>query len=74
MDGLKPPKALDFEGNLSEKWKLWKEGLEWYMVATKSDAKADKIKAGILLYCIGNRGKEIYNTFEFAEDGDKLMY
>ena len=27
---LLPPKALDFEGNLSEKWKLWKEGIEWY--------------------------------------------
>ena len=71
MERLKPPKPIDFDdGNLSEKWKHWKEDLEWYMIATESDGKSEKVRAGILLHCIGSRGKEIYNTFEYEAAGD----
>ena len=42
------------------------------MCATESDQKPDKIKTSILLTCIGEQGREIYQTFEFATDTDKL--
>ena len=44
------------------------------MCATESDQKSYKIKAtcSILLTCIGERGREIYETFEFANAADKL--
>ena len=44
----------------------WKSGFEFYMWATESDQKSDKIKASILLTCIGECGREIYETFDFA--------
>ena len=42
------------------------------MCATESDQKSNKIKTSILLTCIGEQGREIYQTFEFATDFDKL--
>ena len=71
MEGFKPPKPFLFEGNIAERWKLWIEELTWYLVATESDAKPEKARAGILLHCLGSKGKEIYNTFTFDEADDK---
>ena len=59
-----------FDGNIAEKWKQWKEEFQWYLVATEADTKSEKVRAGILLHCLGSKGKEIYNTLTFAEDGD----
>ena len=42
------------------------------MCATESDQKSDKIKTSILLTCIGERRHEIYQTFDFNTDTDKL--
>ena len=74
MERLKPPKPFDFEGNVPEKWKLWKEDLEWYLIATDAEEKTEKVKSGILLHSIGSKGKEIYNTFEFEAPDDKFKY
>ena len=43
-----------------------------YITATESDEKPDNIKTSIFLTCIGKQGLEIYNTFVFADDGDKM--
>ena len=72
MDRLAAPSPFSFEGNLSEKWKTWKSGFDFYICATESDQKSDKIKAGILLKCIGKRRREIYETFDFVNAADKL--
>ena len=73
MEGLKPPKAFAFETcNLGETWKAWRRGFEFFMVATQSDEKSEKIKTSILLTCIGERGRQIYETFDFNTPADKL--
>ena len=72
MERLKPPGPLSFEGNVAQTWKTWSKAFDFYLVATESDTKSDKIKTSILLTCIGERGREIYETFEFTNDGDSL--
>ena len=73
MDQLKPPKTFVFgNGNVAETWKAWQKSFEFFMVATESDEKNDKIKTSILLTCIGERGREIYETFDFTDPADKL--
>ena len=42
------------------------------MCAIEADSKSDKVKTSILLTCIGEKGREIYETFEFENAGDKL--
>ena len=74
MDGLKPPKPFTFDGNIAEKWKQWKNEFEWYLVATESDTKTEKVRAGILLHVLGSKGREIYDTLTFAEPDDKVKY
>ena len=74
MDKLEPPSSLIFDGNVAEQWKLWRQELELYLTATESDEKDDKVKTSILLTCIGKKGREIYNTFTFTEEGDKFDF
>ena len=72
MNKFRPPEPLTFEGNISEQWDQWKQQFELYITATESDEKSDNIKTSIFLTCIGKQGLEIYNTFAFANDGDKM--
>ena len=72
MERLSAPAPFNFDGKISEKWKSWKQDFEFYMCATESDQKSDKIKAPILLTCTGEQGREIYQTFELDTDTDKL--
>ena len=72
MEKFTPPGPLSFEGNIADKWKKWRQEFEFFLVATESDAKSDKIKSSILLACIGQRGRDIYNTFTFTSADDKL--
>ena len=70
MEGFKPPKPLLSDGNIAERRKLWIEELEWYLVATESDDKPEKVRAGILLHCLGSKG--FYKTVNFNEANDQL--
>ena len=72
MEKFTAPGPLSFEGNIADKWKKWRQEFEFFLVATESDAKSDKIKSSILLICIGQRGRDIYNTFTFTSADDKL--
>ena len=72
MERLKPPGSFSFEGNLKQTWKTWRKAFDFYLIATESDVKSDKVKTSILLTCIGERGREIYETFEFASEADSM--
>ena len=64
MDKFEPPEALNFEGNLAESWRHWKQELTLYLTATEKDAKSDEVKTSVSLTCIGKRGiQHIYLCF-----------
>ena len=54
MDKLEPPQAFSFDDNVSHNWKFW-----------VINTKGDKRKASIFLTCVGQKGREIYETFTF---------
>ena len=70
MEQLKPPSALSFDGNIDHEWKTWKKYFDIYLTATESVSKNDKTKTCILLSCIGSKGREIYETFDFNPDNE----
>ena len=72
MDHFTPPDAMHFSGNIDENWTKWKQELEFYVLATESEEKPERVKSSILLTCIGLKGIEIYNTFNFENDEDKM--
>ena len=72
MDQLKPPNPLNFDENISNSWKTWKKHFDFYLVATEADAKADKVKTSILLTCIGEKGRQVYDTFDFHSKENAL--
>ena len=66
MEVIQPPKAINFDSdNLSTEWKKWENHLKFYLTATEKDEKSDAIKTSILMACIGEKGREIYETFQF---------
>ena len=73
MDKLEPPQSFLFEGNISHGWKTWSKHFDFFLTATESDEKSDKVKTSILLSCIGPKGREIYETFQFATEGDRFI-
>ena len=74
MDKLEPPPPFVFEGNLSHGWKTWSKHLDFFLTATESDEKPNKVKTSILLSCIGPKGREIYETFQFDTAKDRLNF
>ena len=74
MDRLPPPKPLIMEGNLLQNWKLWKQEFNLFMIATEYTEKAEQVKTGLLLHCIGERAREVYNSFTFQSEADSMNY
>lgn len=72
MESCNTPKPLEFHtGNISEKWRLWKQKFELYLLASGKCGKTDEVKIAILLNLLGDEAIQIYNTFEFESTEDK---
>ena len=71
MDNLEPSQVFSFDSNVSHSWKIWLKHFDFNLAAMEEDTKGDKIKTSIFLTCIGQKGREIYETFTF-ESGDEM--
>ena len=69
MDKLQPPQTFSFDGNVSHSQKPWLKHFDFYLAVTQKDVKGDKIKTSIFLTCIGQKGREMYETFIFKPGG-----
>ena len=72
MDKLEPSQSLSFEENISQGWKLWLKHFEFYLTATEKDGKNGKVKTSVLLTCMGQKDREIYEIFNFYNPGDEM--
>ena len=70
-DHSRAPEQLNFNGDLVNNWKLWKQKFELYLTASGKEKKEDNVKIAILLNLLGDEGIKIYNTFEYGETEDK---
>ncbi|KAJ8708897.1 hypothetical protein PYW07_013501 [Mythimna separata] len=64
--------SSDPANNNAESWKRWWQQLELYLLATGLDKSSEKRKIAILLHLIGERGLNIFNTFNLKLDGSTL--
>jgi hypothetical protein len=71
---FRPPQELNFDSNTAENWRLFKQEIQLFIIATERERKSGTIKTSILLTTIGRKGREIYNNFVFAEEADKNNY
>ena len=71
---LTVPSELSFKGNLQENWRRWKKNFGYYLSATVIDKKDDGVKSNLFLHCIGEEGRQVYDTLNFDADGDELIY
>lgn len=70
MNQLKPPEKLNFEAkNLSTTWKKWRNQFSLYSDLALAE-KDESIKKKMLLYVIGERGREVYPTLTITQSED----
>ena len=76
MDRLKPPKPPpnSLEGNILRNWKTWKQNFTLLMAATEYNGKSDEVKINLLLHCIGEKARKVYNTFVFSSTEDSVKH
>lgn len=56
-------RGMQFDGNIAEHFRSYKQRLKIYLSAIGLDKSEDKRKISILLNYIGKEGIKIYNTF-----------
>ena len=67
------PKSAEMNfdaANVSAEWRRWKQNMTLYIDAVMT-GKTQKEKYSAFLYCIGQRGRDIYNTFTFEKVKDE---
>ena len=73
MEQLKPPEALNLEGNLAENFKEWIQSFELYLTATVIEEKAEKVQVATFLHVVDPDAQRVCNTFDIvADDGEKI--
>jgi hypothetical protein len=60
MEQLKPPGALNLEGNLAENFKEWIQSFELYLTATGIEEKAEKVQVATFLHVADPDGQRVY--------------
>uniref|UniRef100_A0A2A4K615 RNA-directed DNA polymerase n=1 Tax=Heliothis virescens TaxID=7102 RepID=A0A2A4K615_HELVI len=58
--------SSDSTNNNAEAWKRWWQQVELYLLATGLEKAPEKRKVAILLHHIGEKGLQIYNTFNLT--------
>ena len=61
-----------FEGNVSQGWKLWLKHFEFCQIPTEKERKSDKVKTSVLLTWTKQKGRQIYEAFNFDNPGDEM--
>lgn len=74
MEFLNQPAEMVMEGDLGANWKKFKNNLDLYMKATGCVNKTEDTKCAVLLHCIGEQGRDIFNTFEIGEENTLAAY
>ncbi|XP_057380138.1 uncharacterized protein K02A2.6-like [Daphnia carinata] len=71
--GLRPPGAFNFDdSDQASQWDSWKNQFNWFLKATKKNKEDEDVQVSVLITCLGLEGAKIYDSFVFADQGDKL--
>ncbi|GBO00870.1 hypothetical protein AVEN_226930-1 [Araneus ventricosus] len=77
MEGCHPPRGLNFNGNMADNWRRFKQLFEIYLIASGNEAKSSEVKVAILLNAAGEEAVEVFNTFNLSaedrKDFDKVV-
>lgn len=58
------------EGNLAENWRAWISQFDLFLLTTVIAEKSPKVQAATFLYLIGDPGRQIFETLEFASGNE----
>lgn len=66
-DSVQPKLNLN-QGNPAEQWSEWLRSFQFYLIATETNKKEERIQIAQLLHFAGPELQKIYSTFTFKED------
>jgi hypothetical protein len=70
MEFLSQPKPVEMKGDLSQNWTRFRKNFVTYLVATGCKEKSKQIQRAVLLHCMGDQAREIYETLDIIETDD----
>ena len=73
MENLKQPDPMSMDGALDRNWKIFKSNYSIYALATETSKKTKEVEAATFLYCIGQEAREVYETFEFETEDQRIQ-
>ena len=68
MASISLPKGASFSGNVAAEWAVFKQKLEIFMLASGNQDAPESKKVSLLLTCLGDKGLDIYNSFNLGAD------
>ena len=69
---MSAPCSLDLNGNVSDNWRKFLQRFKIYILATEKDQKPVAQQTAIFLHVAGEEAMEVYNTFTFGENEDRM--
>ena len=74
MEHIEKPKPLVLSGNVADNWRRFKQRFEIYLTLSGFAEQNNSVKTYALLNAVGDEGLDVYNTFTFQSEADKLKY
>lgn len=77
MEFTKQPKPMLMEGDLGQNWIKFKSTIELYMCVIGCKTKDKEVQAAVILHCVGEEAREVFDTFELQttqkKDSDVIL-
>lgn len=70
---VKKVDALELDGNISEKWRVFKQNFDIFATAIELSKKPEAVRIAVFLNAVGPDAVETYNSFEIPET-EKVKY
>jgi len=68
MDSFNKPGPLILNGNINKNFRLFKQEINIYFKATKTNKEENEVQVARLLNLMGTEALKIYNTLSIAEN------
>ena len=72
MNKFNLPAEVILDGNLSERWTIWKKEFQFYLTASEFKNKPDEVKTSRLSSAIDPKSRDIDYTFNFKDDKESM--
>ena len=65
VPGIRPPQPLNFDSNVAENWKIFKQKWNNYAIIAKLNTQEEPYRVALFLHTLGDEALKVFNGFKF---------